>query len=112
MPVDHLTSLTSALGAVYDLRHSYDDVFYVVGVLYVIDAFVFGAIPIIKRYRSHVEKLNYTDIDSSEYHRQTFRISKMSVSQSSLVKDSGVEYGTTATTEAVAKPDEEKDSYN
>ena len=107
-----LISLTYVLGAVYDLRHSYDDVFYVVGVLYVIDAFVFGAIPMVKRYRSYIDKKNYADIDSSEYHRQTFRISKQSLSQSSLVKDGVAEYGTTATTETGPKPEVEKDSYN
>ena len=98
----------------YDLRHSYDDVFYVVGVLYVLDTFVFSAIPIIKHYRTFKEKRNYTDMDSSEYQRQTFRITKQSLSQTSLFKeqDSVPEYGTTATTGSIQSHAAAKDSRN
>ena len=90
-------------GAIYDFRKSYDDVFYVVGVLYLIDAAFFAAIPFIKNRRLAREReANELTGIVSEEHKQTFRITKRSISKNSLGDgDAGVasEYGSTAPAE-------------
>ena len=67
--------------------------FYVVGCLYFLDAFVFAAIPLMDKYRERTGKLNYADIPGTTtaavgqqpgQQTTTFRITK-SVSKSSLV---------------------------
>ena len=82
-----LSAFISLSGAIYDYRKSYDDVFYVVGALYVIDAVIFASIPFVDKYRKRSGKLNYADIPGGvgqQNETQTFRITK-SVSKSSLV---------------------------
>ena len=89
---------------IYDWRRSYDDVFYVVGVLYVIDAFIFAAIPFLDRYqeRHGLGIFAEKDANGGQYTQQTFRITKGSLSTSSLVHgdqaDGVKEYGTTSST--------------
>ena len=63
-------------GAVYDMRHSYTDVFFVVGCVYLVDTAVFGAIPIIQRRRERLQeaKDGLTDLDNKNY--ETLRITK------------------------------------
>ena len=87
-------------GAVYDYRKQYDDVFYVIGVIYVIDALLFSCIPLIQYLRgkksNHFGNCNeFTGIISIE-NKQTFKVPQRSVSNSSLVKEGEVtaEYGT------------------
>ncbi len=100
-------------GAIYDLRKSYDDVFYVVGAIYVVDAFIFAGIPLMDKYREarglKPGPSPYEDIDAAAIgeHTQTFRITKRSLSKSSLVNGEaeGVNaYGTTGTTQPPPKP--------
>lgn len=38
-------------GAIYDIRHNYDDVFYVVGAVFVIDAVLFGGIVVLQKWK-------------------------------------------------------------
>lgn len=81
-----LTTLYFALGFIYDFRKSYDDVFWVVGGVYVIDVVLFASIPWIKwrRERNEASKLDYNEIAGVVgQHRQTFKIGK-SHSKSSL----------------------------
>ncbi|XP_064626333.1 monocarboxylate transporter 5-like [Lineus longissimus] len=52
-------------GMVYDLRHNYDDVFYVSGGVYAIDAVLFCAIPIVRRFRSGKAVSEYDELDGS-----------------------------------------------
>lgn len=56
-------SLISPLisGAVYDWRHSYSDVFYVVGAVCVVNFLVFVGIPFARRYRT--KRLGYENIE-------------------------------------------------
>jgi len=92
-------------GAIYDYRKSYDDVFYVVGALYVIDVVIFAAIPFVKRRRERMEaKTDYNEITGIVGDKQTFKITNRSVSKGSLANEDnngGVvgEYGTTAKTD-------------
>ena len=67
------------------MRKSYDDVFYVVGALYFINTVIFGAIPLMDRYRRSRKKLDYNEIAGAvDQHKQTFRIIKRSVSGNSV----------------------------
>ena len=89
-------------GFIYDFRKSYDDVFYVVGCLYIIDTVVFALIPILKKRRERRERTECNEFSGIISNKQTFRIStKRSVSKSSLAnedQDGMSEYGTTAST--------------
>ena len=68
----------SVVGAIYDMRKSYDDVFYVVGCLYLIDAFLFGSIVYLQRRRQQFGGLrpDYNEIAGVVGHgtTQTFKI--------------------------------------
>lgn len=92
-------------GAIYDFRKSYDDVFYVVGVLYLIDAAFFAGVPFLKNRRLARERMESNEFTGivGEQHKQTFRITKRSISKSSLVdgEPGGAvsEYGSTAATD-------------
>ena len=65
-------------GAIYDMHKSYDDVFYVVGCLYLIDAFLFGSIVYLQRRRQQFGGLrpDYNEIAGVVGHgtTQTFKI--------------------------------------
>jgi hypothetical protein len=50
---------------VYDLRKNYDDVFYVSGGVYAIDALIFLAIPITRRLRSGKEVSEYDELEGT-----------------------------------------------
>jgi len=95
-------------GFIYDFRKSYDDVFYVVGVLYFLDVFIFAGIPGMAWWRKkHAQQTAYTDALNSQNGQnetQTYRI-RGSGSQSSLVNGDQPdrstlqqEYGTTGYT--------------
>ena len=101
-------------GAIYDYRKSYDDVFYVVGALYVLDAIIFGLIPWMDTYRAKmgIKTGSYDEIHGAvDQHTETYRITKRSLSKSSLVNgepDGGVggtiEYGTMSAPNAEPPP--------
>ena len=103
---------TFVLGVIYDFRKSYDDVFYTVGFLFFIDTLLFLGIPLMQLRREKMEKsrLDYSEIQgyAGQQHTQTFRITKRSISKSSLANgdaDGGVitDYGTTAPVEPPEK---------
>lgn len=73
-------------GAIYDLRQSYDDVFYVVGCLYAIDAVIFAGIVYLQQRREKYGGLYPADYDEIAGNTtQTFKIHGMhSMSKGSL----------------------------
>ncbi len=83
-------------GAIYDWRHSYDDVFYILGVLYAIDAGIFGLIAWMSRRRASFGgslRQNYDEIGGQNT-TQTFKITGMrSVSKSSLANGDAGDLG-------------------
>lgn len=83
-------------GAVYDIRNTYNDVFFVVGGIYIIDAAIFAAIPLIKYRRSLRQAASYDDCaDATKF--STFKVNFRNVaSGSSLANGEGSvsEYGT------------------
>ncbi|XP_023931913.1 monocarboxylate transporter 13-like [Lingula anatina] len=85
-------------GLIYDLRHSYDDVFYVNGGIFAVDLFVFGAIAALQKYRQYKGQFEYEEIDgdamtssTSDYER-TFRSVKKSMSKPQVVDEASIEY--------------------
>lgn len=83
-------------GVVYDIRNTYNDVFFVVGGIYFIDAAIFAAIPLIKHRRSLRQAALYDDCaDATKF--STFKVNFRNVaSESSLANGEGSvsEYGT------------------
>ena len=98
--VPNKVSTSSLVGAVYDIRENYDDVFFVIGTIFILSSVIFALIPIIKNYREK-HPTNFSEgsnIIRSE-HKQTFKISQRSISKGSLAADNGlIEYGSTANT--------------
>ncbi|ELT90070.1 hypothetical protein CAPTEDRAFT_218721 [Capitella teleta] len=90
-------------GAIFDIRKSYDDVFFVVGALYMINTFIFALIPYFgwRRRRKQQESESYTEIHGmvATNYRETYKISSMrSLSKGSLANgdaDGVPEYGAT-----------------
>lgn len=107
-----IVPITLFSGAVYDFRKQYDDVFYVIGCIYVVDAILFALIPILqnRRRRRNAAMGNFnefTGIIGTE-HKQTFKIPQRSVSITSLKESDGnttqnintnLEYGTVMSSE-------------
>ena len=76
-------------GAIYDLRKSYDDVFYVVGCLYLADTVLFGSIVYLQKRRAQFGGLHpdYNEIGGvvGQGTTQTFKITgNRSLSKGSL----------------------------
>ena len=87
-------------GAIFDIRGLYDDVFYVVGALYVLDGIIFAAIPGLEWWRNYTGQTTYDDIAgmSSGQQTHTVKVPQRSVSKNSLANepDAVIEYGRTA----------------
>ena len=86
----------------YDIRENYDDVFFVIGSIFIMSSVIFALIPLIKnhRLRTQGEFGEGSNIVAGE-HKQTFKISQRSISQGSVATENGLqEYGSTAKTHA------------
>lgn len=94
-------------GTIYDFRKNYDDVFYVTGAVYILDAIMFASIPLVGYYRrKHAPASDYNEIQGLDYSKTTLKITNRELSKNSLVGEDipVVEYGTTATSEPVMAP--------
>ena len=107
-------------GAVYDIRKNYDDVFFVIGSIFVLASLIFGAIPIVKRHSDAAKSNAHLSdapaaadertsiVTGSDVHnnKQTFLLpAQSSMSKNSLNGDARLpatsqEYGTTDVTKA------------
>ena len=110
-----------ATGAVYDIRQNYDDVFFVIGSIFVVASVIFGAIPFVKRHSEQRAAANRGDAPASATERtyivgdtkQTFPLpAHGSISKNSLNSDvrpamTSHEYGTTD----VTKPSETHNGF-
>ena len=90
-------------GAVYDIREKYDDVFYVVGALYMVDAIIFAAIPGLEWWRRYTGQSTYDDIagmGAGAGQTHTVKVPQRSISKNSLANETEgvIEYGATADT--------------
>jgi hypothetical protein len=79
-------------GAIYDIRQLYDDVFYVVGALYVLDAIIFACIPALDWWRRYTGQTTYDDIAglgtaSAGQQTHTVKVPQRSVSRGSLANE-------------------------
>lgn len=104
-----------SIGAVYDIRENYDDVFFVIGSIFIMSSLLFASIPLIQKHRERSEAAAVTAGGSHRgetvgiirpEHKQTSKIPQRSVSKASLGNESGgggggggggvAEYGSTA----------------
>ncbi|CAH1775326.1 unnamed protein product [Owenia fusiformis] len=75
-------------GTIYDIRQSYDDVFYVIGTLYLLGTVIFGTIILIGRLRDK-NKLEYEEFNDEPVtnYKDTFRVTKRSISTGNMDSD-------------------------